>query len=105
MSSRKIIAIKRFNPKTGEVTVEKPLNLEEKFLVAQKSVDDPSPVKKQKFEAPPTLVEEAPKTNGLFGNNSATPSGSLFGSSSPATTSFGSKPITSAPPLGNSSPA
>jgi hypothetical protein len=46
MSSRKVIAIKRFNPKTGEVTVEKPINLMEKFLVAQKSAEDPSPVKK-----------------------------------------------------------
>jgi hypothetical protein len=69
MSSRKIVAIKRFNPKTGEVTVEKPINLEEKFLVAQRSGEDTSPIKKQKVEEPP--VEEPPKTNGLFGNNTA----------------------------------
>jgi hypothetical protein len=53
--SRKIISIKRFNQKTGEVTLEICQNQMEKFLVAQKSVDDPSPTKKLKVESP---VEE-----------------------------------------------
>jgi hypothetical protein len=33
MSLRKVVAIKRFNPKTGDISVEKPYSLNEKFLV------------------------------------------------------------------------
>jgi hypothetical protein len=97
--SRSIVAIKRFDPRTGEVKVERPSGMLERFLVA-KNNDDPSPVKMQKIESPEKV--DPPKPSSLFGNSNP-PAGSLFGNPAPAfgvTSTFGSKPIANAPPLG-----
>ena len=60
---RKIYKIKRFNQRTGEVTVEKPKDQYEKFLIQTSEVKSLKAPEEQKQVASPMKKSPEPKTN------------------------------------------